>query len=159
MSMSPNSKAGDETVGGSPASRRGRLVMLSILALILVIPAVNLTQIMRRGVPAGLQQGDMQTAYVIGMFFSVILVLAWYYAWRGRRRARLVLGWVYLLAALMIGVMALALGIVGFALPPGWPLGMIFVAIYGCGGWVLLASPAIRDFQKAQRAFYAGSHG
>lgn len=146
----------EDTIGSEDgrAARRGRLVMLAILLLILVIPAVNIIQIMRQGVPAGFQHGDMRIAYVVGMFFSVLLVLAWYYAWRGRRRARLVLGWAYLLAATLIVIAALALYVSGIALPAGWPAAMAFVAVYGCGGWVLLVSPAIVDFQSRQRVFY-----
>jgi len=134
------------------AAARGRRVMLAILPLVLMVPAVNLLQISRDGVPESLRQGDMNIAYVVGLACSVLLVVAWVLAWRGRRKPRLLLGWVYVLAAALIVGVPAVLWLGGAPLPPGWSFGLLFALIYGAGGWLLLVSPNVMAFQGRQRA-------
>jgi len=134
------------------AANRGRLVMLAILPLVLMVPGVNLLQISRGGVPEILRQGDMSLAYVVGLSCSVLLVVAWLLAWRGRRRPRLLLGWVYLLAATLIVSVPALLWLSGVPLPPGWSFGLAVALVYGAGGWRLLVSPNVIAFQGRQRA-------
>jgi hypothetical protein len=52
------------------------------------------------------------------MFFSVLLVLVWYYAYVGRGKARIMLGIVYLLTTSVTVVVPSALLFMGTALPP-----------------------------------------
>ena len=99
----------------------GRRVMLAVLSLVLAVPAVNLRRLMTEGVPLGLQHGEINFAYVVGMFFSVLLVLVWYFAYVGRGRARVMLGIVYLLTTSLTVVVPMTLLFKGTDLPPSWP--------------------------------------
>ena len=69
----------------------GRRVMLAVLSLVPAIPVVDMRRLMTEGIPTGLQHGEINFAYVIGMFFSVLLVLVWHYAYVGRGKARIML--------------------------------------------------------------------
>ncbi len=129
----------------------GRRVMLAIFALVVAIPTVNFRRLMTEGVPAGLQHGDINLAYAIGMFFSVLLVLVWYFAYIGRGRARVALGMIYLLTTSVTVVVPLVLLFLGTALPPSWPISIGLASVYGLAGWVLLVSPNIKAFQHYQR--------
>lgn len=131
---------------------RGRLVMLAILALVVVVPLVNLQSLLNDGLPAGLRAGMAHFTYTVGMAASILLVVLWYFAWAGCRRAGMALGGLYLAAA-TIGILVPLLGAAGGSeLRVGWPLSMALVSIYGFGGWSLLTSSAIRQFQAHQRA-------
>ena len=129
----------------------GRRVMLVVFALVIVIPMVNFRRLMTEGVPAGLQHGDINLAYAMGMFFSVLLILVWYFAYVGRGRARVVLGIVYLLTTSITVVVPLTLLAMGTALPSSWPISIGFAMVYGLAGWVLLVSANIKAFQHYQR--------
>jgi hypothetical protein len=129
----------------------GRRVMLAIFALVVTIPAVNFRRLMTEGVPAGLQHGDINLAYAIGMFFSVLLILVWYFAYTGRGRARVMLGMIYLLTTSVTVVVPLILLFLGTVLPPSWPISIGLASVYVLAGWVLLVSPNIKAFQHYQR--------
>ncbi|HJM90853.1 MAG: hypothetical protein QGG19_01005 [Alphaproteobacteria bacterium] len=96
----------------------GRRVMLAVLSLVPAIPVVDMRRLMTEGIPTGLQHDEINFAYVIGMFFSVLLVLVWYYAYVGRGKARIMLGIVYLLTTSVTVVVPSALLFMGTALPP-----------------------------------------
>ena len=92
--------------------------MLAVLSLVPAIPVVDMRCLMTEGIPTGLQHDEINFAYVIGMFFSVLLVLVWYYAYVGRGKARIMLGIVYLLTTSVTVVVPSALLFMGTALPP-----------------------------------------
>ncbi|MBL6952637.1 MAG: hypothetical protein ISR50_08390 [Alphaproteobacteria bacterium] len=129
----------------------GRRVMFAVLALVIAIPMVNFRRLMTEGVPVGLQHGDINLAYAIGMFFSVLLILVWYFAYVGRGQARVMLGMIYLLTTSVSVVVPLTLLFLGTALPPSWPISIGLASVYGLAGWVLLVSPNIKAFQLYQR--------
>ncbi len=128
----------------------GRRVMFAVLSLVVAIPFVNLRRLMTDGLPIGLETGEINYAYVAGMFFSVLLILVWYYAYVGRRRARVMLGVVYLLTTSLTVVVPLTLLFMGTALPPSWPIAIALAGVYGLAGWVLLFSANIKAFQYYQ---------
>ena len=129
----------------------GRRVMLAVLALVVVIPMVNFRRLMTEGVPVGLQHGEINLAYAIGMFFSVLLILVWYFAYVGRGKARVMLGIIYLLTTSVTVVVPLTLLFLGTTLPPSWPISIALASVYGLAGWVLLVSSNIKAFQLYQR--------
>ena len=129
----------------------GRRVMLAVLSLVPAIPVVDMRRLMTEGIPTGLQHGEINFAYVIGMFFSVLLVLVWYYAYVGRGKARIMLGIVYLLTTSVTVVVPSALLFMGTALPLSWPISISLAAVYGLAGWVFLVSSNITAFQFYQR--------
>lgn len=129
----------------------GRRVMLAVFALVVAIPVVNFRRLMTEGVPMGLQHGDINVAYAIGMFFSVLLVLVWYFAYVGRGRARVMLGLIYLLTTSVTVVVPMTLLFLGTDLPPSWPISIGLASVYGLAGWVLLVSANIKAFQLYQR--------
>jgi len=129
----------------------GRRVMFAVLALVIAIPMVNFRRLMTEGVPVGLQHGDINLAYAIGMFFSVLLILVWYFAYVGRGQARVMLGMIYLLTTSVTVVVPLTLLFLGTVLPPSWPISIGLASVYGLAGWVLLVSPNIKAFQLYQR--------
>ncbi len=135
----------------------GRRVMLAVLSLVLAIPVVNMRRLITEGIPTGLQHGNINYAYVIGMFFSVLLILVWYYAYVGRGKARIMLGIIYLLTTSVTVVVPLTLLFLGTALPPSWPISISLAAVYGLAGWVLLVSSNIKAFQLYQRQIRATS--
>ena len=129
--------------------------MLAILVLIMVVPAINLRQLFRDQVPSLLQVGYLTLAYTSVMFFSVLLVLVWYYAYVGRRKPRIALGLIYVTtASLVVGFPAILL-MLGTPLPGGWQLGVLVAVIYGAAGWTLLYSQNVRAFQYYQLAHRA----
>jgi len=131
---------------------RGRWVMLSVLVLVVAVPLVNLRSLMQDGLPRGLQAGMAHFAYSIGLTASVLLVLLWYFAWVGCRRAGLALGALYLLAA-CLGMAVPLIGLfTGNELRGGWTISLVLVGVYGLGGWSLVASPSVERFQAYQRA-------
>ncbi len=133
------------------AELRGRRVMLAILALIMVVPFINLRQMFRNEVPNLLRAGDLNIAYAAGMFFSVLLILVWYYAYVGRRKPRIALGLIYVTtAALVLGLPAILM-LAGTPLPDGWVVGLVVALIYGAAGWTLLYSRNVRAFQRYQQ--------
>jgi len=129
----------------------GRRVMLAVLSLVPAIPVVDMRRLMTEGIPTGLQHDEINFAYVIGMFFSVLLVLVWYYAYVGRGKARIMLGIVYLLTTSVTVVVPSALLFMGTALPLSWPISISLAAVYGLAGWVFLVSSNITAFQFYQR--------
>ena len=129
----------------------GRRGMLAVLALAVVIPMVNFRRLMTEGVPVGLQHGEINLAYAIGMFFSVLLILVWYFAYVGRGKARVMLGIIYLLTTSVTVVVPLTLLFLGTTLPPSWPISIALASVYGLAGWVLLVSSNIKAFQLYQR--------
>ncbi len=135
----------------------GRRVMLAVLSLVLAIPVVNMRRLITEGIPTGLQHGNINYAYVIGMFFSVLLILVWYYAYVGRGKARIMLGIIYLLTTSVTVVVPLTLLFLGTTLPPSWPISISLAAVYGLAGWVLLVSSNIKAFQLYQRQVRAAS--
>lgn len=140
-----------QTMAMTKAQIWGRRVMLAVLSLVLAVPAVNLRRLMTEGVPLGLQHGEINFAYVVGMFFSVLLVLVWYFAYVGRGRARVMLGIVYLLTTSLTVVVPMTLLFKGMDLPPSWPISIGLASVYGLAGWVLLVSTNIKAFQHYQR--------
>ncbi len=131
---------------------RGRRVMLAILALIMVVPFINLRQMLRDEVPSLLKVGDLNIAYATGMFCSVLLILVWYYAYVGRRKPRIALGLIYVTtASLVLGLPAILM-VAGTPLPSGWSIGLVAALIYGAAGWTLLYSQNVRAFQRYQLA-------
>tara|TARA_R110002167_G_scaffold14954_5_gene60208 strand:- start:435 stop:899 length:465 start_codon:yes stop_codon:yes gene_type:complete len=134
------------------AELRGRRVMLAILALIMVVPVINLRQLFRGEVPMLLRDGDMNLAYAAGMFFSVLLILVWYYAYVGRRKPRIALGLIYTTTACLVVALPSVLVLFGTPLPDGWQVGVAVVLIYGSAGWTLLYSRNVRAFQRYQLA-------
>lgn len=132
------------------AELRGRRVMLAILALIMVVPFINLRQLFRDEVPNLLRDGDMNLAYTAGMFFSVMLILVWYYAYVGRRKPRIALGLIYVTTAAIVLVLPSLLMLAGTPLPDGWIFGLLVAVIYGAAGWTLLYSQNVRAFQRYQ---------
>ena len=129
---------------------RGRRVMLAILALIMVVPVINLRQMFRDEVPSLLKVGDLNIAYAAGMFCSVLLILVWYYAYVGRRKPRIALGLIYITtASLVLGFPAILM-FAGTPLPSGWLMGLIAALVYGAAGWTLLYSRNVRAFQRYQ---------
>ncbi|NQV61088.1 MAG: hypothetical protein HQ502_15585 [Alphaproteobacteria bacterium] len=129
----------------------GRRVMFAVLALVIAIPMVNFRRLMTEGVPVGLQHGDINLAYAVGMFFSILLILVWYFAYVGRGQARVMLGMIYLLTTSVTVVVPLTLLFLGTVLPPSWPISIGLASVYGLAGWVLLVSPNIKAFQLYQR--------
>ncbi len=129
----------------------GRRVMFAVLALVIAIPMVNFRRLMTEGVPVGLQHGDINLAYAVGMFFSILLILVWYFAYVGRGQARVMLGMIYLLTTSVTVVVPLTLLFLGAVLPPSWPISIGLASVYGLAGWVLLVSPNIKAFQLYQR--------
>ncbi len=129
----------------------GRRVMFAVLSLVIVIPLVNLRILMRDGVPIGLERGEINLAYAGGMFFSVLLILVWYYAYKGRQKARVMLGLVYLITTSITVVVPLMLLFMGTVLPASWPISISLAAVYGLAGWVLLVSANIKAFQNYQQ--------
>jgi hypothetical protein len=89
------------------------------------------------------------------MFFSVLLILVWYFAYVGKSKARVMLGAVYLITTSLTVVLPLTLLFMGTTLPPSWPISISLAAVYGLAGWVLLVSPNIKGFQKYQRQLRA----
>ncbi len=81
------------------------------------------------------------------MFFSVLLVLVWYYAYVGRGKARMMLGIIYLLTTSITVVVPLTLLFMGTVLSSSWPISTSLAAVYGLAGWVLLVSSDIKAFQ------------
>ena len=142
---------GDRVGAMTTAQIWGRRVMFAVLALVIAIPMVNFRRLMTEGVPVGLQHGDINLAYAIGMFFSVLLILVWYFAYVGRGQARVMLGMIYLLTTSVSVVVPLTLLFLGTALPPSWPISIGLASVYGLAGWVLLVSPNIKAFQLYQR--------
>ena len=140
-----------ETPAMTMAQVWGRRVMLAVFALVVAIPVVNFRRLMTEGVPMGLQHGDINVAYAIGMFFSVLLVLVWYFAYVGRGRARVMLGLIYLLTTSVTVVVPMTLLFLGTDLPPSWPISIGLASVYGLAGWVLLVSANIKAFQLYQR--------
>jgi hypothetical protein len=47
----------------------GRRVMFAVLSLVVAIPLDNMHRLMTEGLPIGLERGEINYAYVIGMFF------------------------------------------------------------------------------------------
>ncbi|MBT3332597.1 MAG: hypothetical protein HOK21_03270 [Rhodospirillaceae bacterium] len=139
----------------SSAAIWGRRVMLAVLSLVVAIPVVNMRRLLTEGIPNGLENGDINIAYVIGMFFSVLLILVWYFAYVGKGKARVMLGAVYLITTSLTVVLPIALLFMGTELPPSWPISISLAAIYGLAGWVLLVSPNIKAFQQYQRQLRA----
>jgi len=139
----------------SSAAIWGRRVMFAVLSLVVVIPVVNMRRLLTDGIPRGLEHGDINIAYVIGMFFSVLLILVWYFAYVGKGKARVMLGAVYLITTSLTVVLPLTLLFMGTTLPPSWPISISLAAVYGLAGWVLLVSPNIKGFQKHQRQLQA----
>ena len=133
----------------------GRRVMLAVLALVIAIPMVNFRRLMTEGVPTGLQHGDINLAYAAGMFFSVLLILVWYFAYVGRGKARVMLGVIYLLTTSVTVVVPLTLLFFGTALPSSWPISIALASVYGLAGWGLLVSTNIKAFQLYQRRLRA----
>ena len=129
----------------------GRRVMFAVLSLVVAIPLVNMRRLMTEGLPIGLERGQINFAYVIGMFFSVLLILVWYFAYTGRVQARVMLGVVYLLTTSITVVVPMTLMFMGTVLPPSWPFAIGLASIYGLAGWVLLVSPNIKAFQLYQQ--------
>lgn len=142
---------GNEPQAMTPPQIWGRRVMFAVLALVIAIPTVNFRRLMTEGIPSGLQHGDINLAYAIGMFFSVILILVWYFAYVGRVRARVMLGIIYLLTTSVTVVVPLTLMFMGTELPPSWPISIGLASVYGLAGWVLLVSANIKAFQLYQR--------
>ena len=134
----------------------GQRVMYSVLALVIAIPLVNMRKLMSEGIPQGLRYGDINLAYVGGLFFSVLLILVWYYAYVGRNGARVMLGMVYLIATSVTVVMPLTWLFLGNHLPASWPVSLVLASVYGLAGWVLLVSTNIKAFQRYQRRARAG---
>jgi hypothetical protein len=132
------------------AQNWGRRVMLAVLSLVVVIPLVNMRLLIKGGVPAGLDRGEINYAYAAGMFFSVLLILAWYFAYVGRHQARVMLGAVYLVTTSITVVVPLTLLAMGTVLPASWPISISLAAVYGLAGWVLLVSANIKAFQNYQ---------
>ena len=126
--------------------------MLSVLVLVVVVPLVNLRSLMQGGLPKGLQSGMAHFTYSIGLIASVLLVLLWYFAWVGCRRASLALGGLYLLAAILGMSVPLIGWFAGNELRVGWTISLVLVAVYGMGGWSLIASSSVERFQTFQRA-------
>lgn len=90
-------------------------------------------------------------AYSIGLTASVLLVLLWYFAWAGCRRAGLALGGLYLVAAIL-GMAVPLIGLfAGNELRVGWAISLVLVGVYGLGGWSLIASSSVERFQAYQR--------
>ncbi|MBT4488524.1 MAG: hypothetical protein HOK30_23980 [Rhodospirillaceae bacterium] len=135
----------------------GRRVMFAVLSLVVAIPLVNMRRLMTDGLPVGLERGEINYAYVIGMFFSVLLILVWYYAYVGRNRARVMLGIVYLLTTSVTVVVPLTLMFMGTTLPASWPISIALAATYGLAGWVLLVSSNIKAFQYYQKQIRAAA--
>ena len=135
----------------------GRRVMFAVLSLVVAIPLVNMRRLMTDGLPVGLERGEINYAYVIGMFFSVLLILVWYYAYVGRNRARVMLGIVYLLTTSVTVVVPLTLMFMGTTLPASWPFSIALAATYGLAGWVLLVSSNIKAFQYYQKQIRAAA--
>lgn len=135
--------------------------MLAILVLILVVPAINLRQLFRDEVPTLLRVGDMNIAYAAGMFFSVVLILVWYYAYTGHRRPRIALGLIYVTTAGIATALAALLIFMGSPLPGSWQVGLIVAVLYGAAGWALVYSQNIRAFQRYQLELRRGGarHG
>jgi len=100
----------------------GRRVMFAVLSLVVAIPLVNMRRLMTEGLPIGLERGEINYAYVIGMFFLVLLILVWYFVYTGRSRARVMLGVVYLLTTSVTVVVPITLMFMGTVLPPRGPL-------------------------------------
>ena len=129
----------------------GRRVMFAILSLVGAIPLVNMRRLLTKGLPVGLERGDINIAYVIGMFFSVLLILVWYFAYTGQVKARIMLGVVYLLTTSVTVVVPLTLLFMGTTLPASWPFAISLAALYELAGWVLLVSANIKAFQHYQQ--------
>jgi hypothetical protein len=129
----------------------GRRVMFAVLSLVVAIPLVNMRRLMTEGLPIGMERGEINVAYVIGMFFSVLLILVWYFAYTGRNRARVMLGVVYLLTTSVTVVVPMTLMFMGTVLPPSWPIAIGLASVYGLAGWVLLVSTNIKAFQLYQQ--------
>ena len=126
----------------------GRQVMFAVLSLVVTIPLVNMRRLM---MPIGLEQGEINYAYVIGMLFLVLLILVWYFAYTDQSRARVMLGEVYLLTTSVTAVVPMTLMFMGTVLPPSWPFAIGLASVYGLAGWVLLVSINIKAFQLYQQ--------
>jgi len=126
----------------------GRQVMFAVLSLLVTIPLVNMRRLM---MPIGLEQGEINYAYVIGMLFLVLLILVWYFAYTDQSRARVMLGEVYLLTTSVTAVVPMTLMFMGTVLPPSWPFAIGLASVYGLAGWVLLVSTDIKAFQLYQQ--------
>jgi len=126
----------------------GRQVMFAVLSLVVTIPLVNMRRLM---MPIGLEQGEINYAYVIGMLFLVLLILVWYFAYTDQSRARVMLGVVYLLTTSVTAVVPMTLMFMGTVLPPSWPFAIGLASVYGLAGWVLLVSTDIKAFQLYQQ--------
>ncbi|MFP6707277.1 MAG: hypothetical protein VCE75_14835 [Alphaproteobacteria bacterium] len=126
----------------------GRQVMFAVLSLVVTIPLVNMRRLM---MPIGLEQGEINHAYVIGMLFLVLLILVWYFAYTDQSRARVMLGVVYLLTTSVTAVVPMTLMFMGTVLPPSWPFAIGLASVYGLAGWVLLVSTDIKAFQLYQQ--------
>ncbi len=148
-------QGGDKLQTMTRAQIWGRRIMLAVLALVITIPMVNFRRLMTEGVPAGLQHGNINLAYAVGMFFSVLLILVWYFAYVGRGKARVMLGMTYLLTTSVTVVVPLTLLFFGTTLPPSWPISIALASVYGLAGWVLLVSANIKAFQLYQRQLRA----
>ncbi len=135
----------------------GRRVMFAVLSLVVAIPLVNMRRLMTEGLPIGLERGEINYAYVIGIFFLVLLILVWYFAYTGRSRARVMLGVVYLLTTSVTVVVPMTLMFMGTVLPPSWPFAIGLASVYGLAGWVLLVSTNIKAFQLYQQQVQATS--
>ena len=126
----------------------GRQVMFAVLSLVVTIPLVNMRRLM---MPIGLEQGEINYAYVIGMLFLVLLILVWYFAYTDQSRARVMLGVVYLLTTSVTAVVPMTLMFMGTVLPPSRPFAIGLASVYGLAGWVLLVSTDIKAFQLYQQ--------
>jgi hypothetical protein len=131
--------------------------MFAILVLVVVVPLVNLQSIMADGLPRGLQTGMAHFTFTVGMTASVLMVLLWYFAWTGCRRAGLALGILYLVAAATGVLVPLTSVVSGNELRGGWSFSLLLVGVYGVGGWALMAAESVDRFQAFQRAVRASS--
>lgn len=134
------------------AEGRGRRVLWAILVFVLVIPAINIKQMMDGQVPSFLMTGGVNVAFATGMFSSVLLVVLWYFVYQGKRFARVILGACYLAAASVVVALMLGVSVANAILPGPAIFGIILGGLYGVVGWVLLVSTNIKAFQTRQQA-------
>lgn len=145
-----------DTATKADLERRGRRLVWAIFPFVFIVPLANLKQAANGTVAAALASGPLNWAYATGLAASVLLILLWYFTWRGSNRARLALGAIY------GGVLAIGLAggvlvfLAGASLPAGWPALIVAFYLYALVTWALLCSEAVVAFQNLQRRPLAG---
>lgn len=135
--------------------RRGRRLVWAIFPFVFVVPLANMKQAANGTLQGALAHGPLNWAYAFGLAASILLILLWYFIWRGSARARVALGLIYGAVLALMAVGGALIWLADLALPRGWPALLVAFYLYALVTWALLCSQAVQAFQQAQRRIAA----